>query len=94
MKKKFKETQVGKALGAGLKGLFNVAMDVLPLPDVRKYLDKDKDGKYTVNDLRHFKWFEFAGAIVLMSLLLYFKVINMEELKNLIQFLFSLFTQN
>lgn len=91
--KKFKETKAGKATGKVLKGLFNIAMDVLPVPDVRRYFDKDKDGKYTVNDLRQFKWFEFAGAIALFSILLYFNVIDMEQLKDLITTIFKLFIQ-
>lgn len=90
-KKKFKETKVGKGLKIGLKGLFNIAMDVLPIPDVRRYFDKNGDGQVTAQDLRHFKWFEFAGAVVMFSLLLYFEIINIEQLKDLIKFLITLF---
>jgi len=82
-KKKFKETKAGK----GLKALLNIGMDVLPIPDVRRYFDKDQDGKYTLADLRHFKWFEFAGAVVLFSLLIYFEIIDMAQLKELIKFI-------
>lgn len=90
-KKKFKETKVGRGLKKGLKGILNIAMDVLPIPDVRKYFDKDGDGQHTVKDLRQFKWFEFAGAVVVFSLLLYFEIINIEQLKELIKFLLALF---
>ena len=40
MKKKFKETFAGKLL----KGVAEGALDILPIPDIRNYFAKDKDG--------------------------------------------------
>jgi hypothetical protein len=84
-------------LGKATKGIVNVAIDVAPVPDPRKYfpwvaklLDRNGDGKHDLEDLKQTKWWEFLAGIVVMSLLLYFKVINLEVLKELVTFLYGL----
>lgn len=84
MLKKFRNSSAAKATKGILSKVFNSGMDALPLPDPRRYLDKDQNGKFTLADLKHFKWWEFVLSIGWIALLLYFEIIDLEQLQSLI----------
>lgn len=71
-KKPFKETATGKIL----KGVFNGAMDVLPIPDLRNIFDKNEDGKINYKDLRNIKWFHLAGAVGVLAVLIKLEIVD------------------
>ncbi len=84
MKKKFKDTKGGKIL----KSVLNGAMDVLPLPDLRTYVDKNEDGKINWEDVKHFKgvdYFKLAGGVTLLAVMIKFDIVNFEEVAELIK---------
>lgn len=82
MKKQFKETKGFKIL----KTVSNVALDVLPVPDIRKYFDRDQDGKISYKD---FKWFEFLIGIGILGALIKFEIIDIDQVIQLINALLN-----
>lgn len=58
-------------------------MDALPIPNIINYLpDRNKDGK---RDFKDFKWYELAGSVAVLALLVKIKVINLEQVLQLIK---------
>jgi len=80
-RKPFKQT---KLFGI-LKGVAEVAIDILPIPDPRKYFDKNQDGKVDVTDLSKIKWTELVTAVGLCAAMLYFEIIDYNTLIGLIK---------
>lgn len=84
-RKPFKETKVYGII----KSIANIAIDVLPIPDPRKYFDKDQDGKVDLKDLSQLKWVEFAAAIGVCAFLVYFEIVSLDQLLTIIKTLFN-----
>jgi hypothetical protein len=78
MKKQFKDTKGFKII----KSVGNVALDILPIPDIRKYFDRDNDGKVSYKD---FKWFEFLIGIGILGVLINYDIVQPEQIIALIQ---------
>jgi len=78
MKKKFKDTKVGGLL----KGLVGGALNTLPFPTNFLKLDRDGDGKVTLKD---FKPIELAGGVGILAFLLYFKIVDLNQILELIK---------
>lgn len=88
MKKKFKNTKVGKALGK----VFNGAVDVLPLGStvkgiiatiVNKKFDRNQDGRVTVDDFKPVELIGAFVALIILSILASKGVIDVEILKEI-----------
>lgn len=58
-------------------------MDALPIPNIINYLpDRNKDGK---RDFKDFKWYEMAGSIAVLAILVKYGVINIDEVLKLLK---------
>lgn len=82
MKKKFKDTAVGKIL----KGVIRGAIDVSPIPSVLQYFDRNQDGKVNLKD---FKWFEFTGAVAMLAALIKLEIVDPEQVIELVKLLIT-----
>lgn len=81
MKKKFNETKafnIIKQLGIGA---FNMISPIT----LKTTLDRNGDGKVNIEDIKEAKPIEIAGAVAMISGLLYFKIINLDQILILIQ---------
>jgi len=58
-------------------------MDALPIPNIINYLpDRNKDGK---RDLKDFKWYEMAGSVAILAILVKYNIINLDQVLELIK---------
>jgi hypothetical protein len=58
-------------------------MDALPIPNIINYLpDRNKDGK---RDFKDFKWYEMAGSVAVLAILVKYGVINIDEVLKLLK---------
>ena len=72
MKKKFKETFIGKLL----KGVAEGALDILPIPDIRNYFAKDEDGNGKIS-LKEIDFLKVGGAAVGIAILIKLELIDL-----------------
>jgi hypothetical protein len=67
------------------KGFTKVAsfvMDALPIPNIINYLpDRNGDGK---RDFKDFKWYELAGSVAVLAMLVKIGVINIDQVIKLL----------
>lgn len=91
MKKKFSETVMGRTLkgetkvGKILKAVLQGVLDVAPIPALKYFkLDRNQDGKVTVKD---FRWFELAGAVAMLAILINYEIVQPEQVVELIKLL-------
>ena len=80
MKKKFKETFVGKALKTFAEG----ALDVLPIPDIRTYFAKDKDGNGIIS-YKEVDYLKLGGAVAVLATLLKLDIVDFNQVIELIK---------
>lgn len=67
-----------KAIGKILKSIVKGGLNVFGLGSV---LDRNKDGKV---DFKDFKWYEFAGAVILLSVAVKFDIIDLNVVAEII----------
>jgi hypothetical protein len=68
------------------KGFTKVAsfvMDALPIPNIINYLpDRNGDGK---RDFKDFKWYELAGSVAVLALLVKIGIIDIDQVLKLFE---------
>ena len=68
------------------KGFTKVAsfvMDALPIPNIINYLpDRNGDGK---RDIKDFKWYELAGSVAVLALLVKIGIIDIDQVLKLFE---------
>ena len=85
---KYKEKNGQSRLAAIFKSdaatkIASFIMDALPIPNIINYLpDRNKDGK---RDFKDFKWYELAGSVAVLAVLVKIGVINIDQVIKLLE---------
>lgn len=90
--KKLKYTKFGKVfnkikkpLGSFIGGL----IEATPLSGLKSLIDTDNDGRVTVKDLGKIDWLKVSALLVAIGMLIKFDILNFEQIKEIIGWLFE-----
>jgi len=84
----FKESKFGKIiLSAPVKSIASGILDVLPIPNVISWFDKDSNGKVNWEDVKQFKgvdYLKIAAAVGTLGALIKLNIVDLEVVVQLL----------